>query len=292
MNTFQIKQSPKTKLLNVFRRLLAFPAGEQLLFNSLLRNPRSIARKFVPPDYLYKKGAYRKISRDGINYQLDISNVVDHYLYFGLETFDYVKVVEDIQKASVILDIGANIGTTSLYFAAKNPNAKIFSFEPHPDTFKRAEENISINKFRNIHLINLGLGEEPAVVKLYEVNEHNPGMNRILKEELDLPFKEIKIDRLDTVLESKGIDKVDFIKIDVEGFEYSVLKGGEKVLRHKPALFIELDDNNLRQNGHSAAMLIGFLAGLGYTQFLRADTNQELNANSDFSNCHYDITVR
>jgi hypothetical protein len=96
MNAFQIKQTPKTKLLNVFRRLLAFPACEQLLFNSLLRNPHSIARKLVPPDYLYKKGAHRKISRDGINYQLDISNVVDHYLYFGLETFDYAKVVGDI----------------------------------------------------------------------------------------------------------------------------------------------------------------------------------------------------
>ena len=122
---------------------------------------------------------------------MDISNVVGHYLYYGNKDASYLHVLDTIKNSKVILDIGANIGSISLYFASINPEAQIVSFEPHPDIFIRANENLKLNKFTNIQLINKGLGERKDFLKLYEVNKNNPGMNRILSEDKKLPFKKI-----------------------------------------------------------------------------------------------------
>ena len=190
------------------------------------------------------------------------------------------------------MDIGANIGTTSLFFANLNSKARIFSFEPHPDTFKRAQENIRINKFKNVQLINIGLGEKKETLKLYEVNENNPGANRIISEEQNFKYKLINVDMLETILDDHQITKVDFIKIDVEGFEYSVLKGGGKFIKENPVLFIELDDNNLKANNKSAKELIQLLVTFGYKEFYRADNLIPITMQSDFNNCHYDIVAK
>ncbi|MBK7885894.1 MAG: FkbM family methyltransferase [Bacteroidetes bacterium] len=292
MSSYQIKKTPKTKFINLFRTVFTLPLFEDALVALTSKSRSPLLRKFVPPNYLYKKESFRTITRENIKYKLDISNVVDHYLYFGLEDPVYTSVLETIQNAKTILDIGANIGTTSLYFASLNAKAKIISFEPHPDTFKRAEENIKLNSFRNIELLNIGLGEQKAELKLYEVNENNPGMNRILAEETNLPYKIIQVDLLDKIMEEKSIPPVDFIKIDVEGFEYSVLKGGVNTLKNKPVLFIELDDNNLRENNSTAEELIKLLYTIGYSRFYRADTSEAVSTTTDFSHCHFDLIAK
>ena len=292
MKKYHLKQTPKTKFLNLFRFFFTFPLFEKFLVPRVQNNSSSFFKKLIPPDYLYKKGSFRYVTRDGINYKLDISNVVDHYLYYGNKEADYQSVLETIKKSGVILDIGANIGSISLYFASINSNAQILSFEPHPDTFSIAKENIKLNTFNNIKLLNIGLGEVKDVLKLYEVNKNNPGMNRIIAEEKKLPFKQIEIDTLDNVMLKNNITKVDFIKLDVEGYEYSVLKGGINTLYSKPVLFIELDDNNLRENNKCAKELISLILSTGYKEIYRADNLTQITLDTDFSNCHYDIIAK
>ncbi|MFN0189591.1 MAG: FkbM family methyltransferase [Bacteroidia bacterium] len=257
-----------------------------------LNTDSPIIRKLVPPNYLYNKGKYRKVNRNGINYLLDISNVVDHSFYFNLEKPSYGSILSQIKKAKFILDIGGNIGTSALYFASINQTAKILSFEPHPDTFSKAVENIELNSFQNIELINLGLGTQQASLKLYEVDRHNPGMNRILSEEADFPFKIIEVDILDDILLKKEIKKVDFIKIDVEGYEFSVLSGAKETLKSKPFLFIEVNDASLKENNSSAKELIELLMNAGYTTFYRADNGDAISSNSNFINCHFDLVAK
>jgi FkbM family methyltransferase len=293
MQEYHLKQSPKTKLLNFFRRSFTLPIFEKMLVKQTVGKSSALFQKIIPPDYLYKQGSYRVVTRNGLHLKLDISHVVDHYIYFGYKDTDYASVTDVITKSKTILDIGANIGTTSLYFASLNPTAQIYSFEPHPGSYKRAIENISLNNFTNIHLQNLGLGEKKETVKLYEVNEHNPGMNRIIAENKNLPFKTIEIDALDSVCNSLKIDQIDMIKIDVEGFEYSVLKGAkETIIKSKPLLFIELDDNNLKENNSSAKELISLLISYGYNNFYRANNSQAIGNDTSFDNCHYDIIAK
>ena len=283
----------RTKLINLFRIFFTIPLFERLLVSRLLKDPSSFLYKLVPPNYLYKKHSPRHVTRQGINYKLDISKVVDHNLYYGYKDDIYNFVLNDIRSAKFILDIGANIGNSSLFYTSINPNAYILAFEPHPNTYKLAEENLKLNKFPNIHLLNIGLAEKKESLKLYEVNDNNPGMNRILTESNDFPFKTIEVDRLDTVCQQHKIDKIDFIKIDVEGFEYSVLSGGREVIQtSKPVLFIEVDDNNLRGNNKSAKMLVELLISFGYREFYRAHDLSVVTPHMDFDNCHFDLVAR
>jgi FkbM family methyltransferase len=292
MDGYHLNQNAKTRFLNYFRSVFTLPLFENVLLMLLFKSKFKIFQKLVPPDYLYKSGSFRFVERDGIKYKLDISNVVDHYLYYGIKDATYDSILETLKNAKVIIDIGANIGTTSLFYASINPGARILGFEPHFKTFNRAKENIALNYFENIELINMGLGEKAETLKLYEVNSNNPGMNRILTEAKDLPFSKINIDKLDSVLNDKQIPKADFIKIDVEGFEYSVLLGSQETLKLKPVLLIELDDDNLKENNKSAKMLIEFLITCGYTNIYRADNLELITLNSNFDNCHYDIIVK
>jgi FkbM family methyltransferase len=258
-----------------------------------LNNNSLLLKKIIPPNYLYKQGSFRYVKRDDINYKLDISNVVDHYLYFGFKDSSYDSIIEEIKKSKIILDVGANIGITALYYASINTKAQIFAFEPHPETFKRANDNIELNKFKNIHLFNIGLAQKKESLKLYEVNQKNPGMNRILSDYKNLPFKRINVEILDQFCLENNISKIDFIKIDVEGFEYFVLLGGGEVIqKSKPILFIELDDNNLRENNKSAKELIDLLKKFGYKEFCRADNLMPVSIQMNFDNCHFNIIVK
>ena len=293
MEDYQHHLKVKTRLLNVLRRPFTFFPLDTILFHFRTLFPAALYRKLVPPEYLYSPGRAREVFRRGLRLRLDPSHVVDHFLYWDLKEKSIEQAVAEARMAHVILDIGANIGAVSLQFAKANPSARILSFEPHPLTFKRAQYNIGLNKVENIELLPFGLGEKKDTVRLYEVNSNNPGMNRIIPGDQSAPFQEIQIEELDALLEARGINSVDFIKLDVEGYEHSVLKGGKGLLqRCHPVLFIELDDTNLRTHQSSARMLMDFLQACGYKQFLRADTLSVLRPDEDHSGCHFDILVK
>jgi FkbM family methyltransferase len=257
------------------------------------RGGTSVWSKITPPNYLYAKHSTRRVKRDGINYDLDISNVVDHAIYFQLEGDLFESVQAELKKAEVIFDIGANIGSTAMYFAKTSPQATVYAFEPHPQTLQRSLANIKLNPFQNIQFHNVGLGARIDKLKLFEVNSNNPGMNRIIDEVNNFPFVEIEIDTIDNFVGKHEISKIDFIKIDVEGFEFNVIAGGESSLRrHLPTLFIELDDNNLKDNGRSARELVAALYHFGYKNIFRVDNRKIIKVEDDFSNCHFDIVVQ
>jgi FkbM family methyltransferase len=249
-----------------------------------------VVGKFIPPPYLYKRGSVRFVVRNDINFELDLSETVDHFIFFNYQDLTLNSFFSLADKANVILDIGANIGWTALSFAKRNPEAKIIAFEPHPITFEKAARNIRINDINNIELLNIGLGESTSILKMYEVSDHNSGMNRIVLTDEDLPYREVQIKRLDDVMNSLGIKKVDLIKIDVEGFEAFVLKGASDVLAQCNAtILMETDDGFLKYNGSSARELISILQGYGYRTFYRSDKHCFVEQNDDLINCHFDL---
>ena len=296
MNTadrFHSNLSLKTKALNFFRKPFTAPLLEKILLGMVLKNPPHFLKKVFPEYYLYKKGTLRYAARQGINYKLDVSNYLDHYIYWGVADSGYTSILREMKTADVMLDIGAHIGESALFYASINSRARIFAFEPHPVSFRRARVNILLNRFQNIHLINLGLGERAEILKLYEVNENNSGANRIMRGENNFPYKEIAADTLDNLMQERMITKVDFIKIDVEGFEFAVLKGGaETIIQSKPVMFIELDDNNLKENNSCAEEIIELLRSFGYNRIYRADNLMPIISRQEFSGCHYGIIAK
>jgi FkbM family methyltransferase len=137
----------------------------------------------------------------------------------------------------VILDIGANIGNHSVYWATICKAKKIYAFEPVLTTFNYLLKNIELNNLQNIvEAYNYGLGDKNTSGQIDVHPANNIGETSI-KESKNANYG-IKIKALDELDISK--EKVDFVKIDVESFELKTLAGMKKTLeKYRPIVFIE-----------------------------------------------------
>lgn len=283
-------RSAKTRALNLLRLPFRWPPlGEWLVGRTQGRTPGSGLARLVPHEYMYPKGSRREAQRQGFRWILDLSDAVDHYLYFGFAEPGFDRLLQLIGPESRIIDVGANIGMLTLPFARKASNGRVVSFEPDPSNRARLVEHLTLNGIRNVRVEAFGLGSEERTHRLYKVVGTNSGMNRIVLGEPAserFAFNEVHVARLDHLRPQLGLDRVDLIKIDVEGFEMEVLMGAEHTLREfRPTLYIELDDENLRENGSSAAELVGFLQARGYavTEAITSDPLRQ-----DLTGCHLD----
>lgn len=132
-------------------------------------------------------------------------------------------------KPNVILDIGCNIGASTIYFHQQFPDAKIFGFEPHPDTFRVLQKNVA--DLPGVSVFNYGLGASKQRLTV-QADQVNFGAFNTRGEFKDRGYPAVPIEcdirRLDDVLRELGITQVDLMKIDCEGSEgdvFSTLTG-------------------------------------------------------------------
>lgn len=169
------------------------------------------------------------------NYPIDLiqSCIVDYKTFFEmgilLELRSYIK------KDAVILDIGANIGNHSVYWAVNTKASRIYSFEPVQDTFAILKKNIEINGLTDkVKIFNIGLSNEKINGSINHYDPKNIGGTSI-KQDSD---GNLLLDKLDNIQIEE--DSVDFVKIDVEGHELAVFQGArETLLKYKPIIFVE-----------------------------------------------------
>lgn len=184
------------------------------------------------------------------------------------ELFEIKFVIDILPNNGVLIDIGANYGVFSLNIAKARNDIMIFAFEPVKNTFTFLNKNIKINNLeeRVISFQN-AIGENEGLLKI-ENNRHTN--NQIIfddREQLSTLIKheEVKATTIDNIVKLNNIKNVSFIKIDVEGFEKSVLLGAMQTIKSfKPILLLELYDGHLNKFGSSKAEIINFLKDLGY----------------------------
>ncbi len=140
---------------------------------------------------------------------------------------------------AVVLDCGANIGIFSLFASHVNKTSEIYAFEPSSGIFKILEEIVSVNGIGNIHPCKFALGERNEEVSLLTV-EDGLGVSNVVEDSsfreyhpIKYPHKEkIRMLTIDEfVFNIKKFNRVDFIKIDTEGYERQVLKGAAETIR-------------------------------------------------------------
>ena len=146
-------------------------------------------------------------------------------------------------SAGYFLDLGANIGTTGIYFLKKfTPNLRLLAFEPDSENFKMHHVNVILNDLEKVtDLVNCGLGDKFSEMTLYKSGS-NPGANSVLNAAANKPTESVKIVPLDSYLAEKKIParEVKYIWLDTEGFEPQVLLGAKNLLRENPApIFME-----------------------------------------------------
>ena len=176
---------------------------------------------------------------------------------------------KDTLKNKTALDVGANIGNHSCYFAPLFKN--VISFEPNPLPRHLLEANKIANGFEHIHIEPVGLGEKDEELEFFPFGNKNIGKGSFDAEQVkqEENFKEpvtLPIVRGDDLLKEKYPDaNIGFIKLDIEGFEYFALKGLENTIKkHKPFIVFE---SNKTQGDHAGYAIKSYLESFGYQNF-------------------------
>jgi FkbM family methyltransferase len=159
---------------------------------------------------------------------------------------------------TILFDVGANVGNYNQLIHKKFNKASLYSFEPNPITYKKLE----VNKSLKSHAFNIGLGDKKGefVLHLFEEildSEHASLIKEVHNNRKETP-KEIivQIDTLDDFVIKNNISKIDFLKIDTEGYEFSVLSGGSKLLKENKVSVIQFEFNEM--NVHSRTFFLDF----------------------------------
>lgn len=154
---------------------------------------------------------------------------------------------------TTVIDVGANIGRFAITVNAAMPKAHIYSFEPLPDCFDRLQTRMK--DVKNFTAFNLALGDCSGTLT-FERNSFSPSssflkMTNLHKAEFPLAEEEqtvvVKVDRLDEIAQSIKINDPLMIKIDTQGYEDRVLRGGQQTIKQAKIIVVETSFEHLYQ---------------------------------------------
>jgi len=194
------------------------------------------------------------------------------------EAFETKLVIENLHDGSVFIDVGANIGYYSVIASKCIGNkGKIFSFEPEQKNFQLLAMNIKQNNIKNVEIFQAGLGNHNREIDLF-INAENRGDHRAFNKSSESNREKTSVRILigDEALQNQ---KVDFIKIDTQGYELAILQGLRKTISTNEQhlkMIIEFWPFALKENGHSAGELIDELARYNFDIHIIDHINHEL----------------
>lgn len=182
--------------------------------------------------------------------------------WYELETQS--AILSLLPRGGTFVDIGANVGMASLAAArAVGAEGRIVAFEPNPAIAAIFAEGIKRNRLSNVTLHNCAIGTQAREFDLF-VPDSNHGEGSLATDFGDRPGKMVKV-TVGTGEPIAALDRIDLIKIDVEGFELEVVSAiAPALLDHRPLILCEIMDAHLARAGTSSARLIAKMAELGY----------------------------
>lgn len=172
-----------------------------------------------------------------------------------------------IKKGDIVLDIGAHIGYYTLIMAKLvGKEGKVFAFEPEPSNYKILQKNVEINSYHNVVLEKKAAADRNGIIDLY-LSLDSSGMHRIYPSKHCKDKIQINSLKLDNYFQnSKFLNKIGLIKIDVEGAEFNVLKGTIEILKNnkKIKLLLEFIPDSIKECGNQPIELVEFLISHGF----------------------------
>ncbi|NMB57366.1 FkbM family methyltransferase [Candidatus Beckwithbacteria bacterium] len=229
----------------------------KIIFTQIIKTLNKVYIKLFGIQSLFK--LFDQISTNNkfnplVGYYKNIGILNSGNIYQTGESFFIEKIVNRYLSKNnlVFFDVGANIGDYSLFLNQIYPQAQIHAFEPNPNAFKKLSEKTKIVK--NIIANNYGLGEEKKQIKLYSYKKmKNTQLGTCKKDILNNLFDvkdqiishKINIQTLDYYCNERKIEKIDLLKIDVEGYELAVLKGAKKILPKTRIIQFEFNEYNI-----------------------------------------------
>ena len=200
--------------------------------------------------------------------------------YFGIvDGRESQAVSRLVGPGNICVDAGANSGWYTLLLAElAGPDGAVHAFEPDPRAFAQLAENVALNRNRaDVRLNNIALGRSSGTMPLYTTrNSQLSSLHPIAPDFLPHHAaahdaarpSHVTVTTLDAYAGLMGLPRIDFIKLDVEGSEFDVLRGGERIIRMGPAppvLFVELNPGACRRAGFPVHEMVHWLdAEVGY----------------------------
>ena len=259
------------------------------MFTTFIRFIKRIRQLINKPDFrrnpiiaLYKRFMWRlrwKIRKepwvlhlsDGRTIAVPQSGSGALIYYMGCSEPELTAFLKRILKPGMIFfDVGAHIGEYVIVGATTvAPNGEVHAFEPDERNFNLLQNNVKMNNLSNVVLNFTAVYEENTTLELIQTQE--PSTSHIASNSLieTGSFQTVKAITLDSYKNNKGIDRVDVLKIDVEGAELFVLRGAETLLDKPkgkaPIVIFEYSQANCQRFGYHPDDIIKFLKSKGYT---------------------------
>ena len=149
---------------------------------------------------------------------------------------------DTLHDGMIVFDVGANIGQFSMLFSELvGQEGEVHCFEASSQTFQLLEKNCNKNKVSNLYLNHLAVSDQLGKVQLFVYDDEHSSWNTLANRPLHdygiqvepIDTEEVKAITIDTYCQQHGIKAIDILKIDVEGAEYQVLLGAERMFREK-----------------------------------------------------------
>jgi FkbM family methyltransferase len=276
---------------------LQLPAqGTMIAVQDIPENTASIPMSY-PVSVIEQSQNIVTCAANGFTWQLDTTQFVDReILAKGLFEPESTYWVSQIVKPGMtVLDVGANFGYFTVQFSRiVGEKGRVYAFEPSNHFYHRLEEHLKLNKCDNVTALKMGLSDakqnqelliDDSTATLYW---HDDAKKPVLTETICL-------DMLDSLIEITPIDRIDFVKIDIDGTEPRFLKGAHKTLeKFKPVLLIEFAQLVLMAAGCDVPTLANQLRSLGYTLYSEKN-GQPYTSEAQFlreaMNCSHSVNI-
>jgi FkbM family methyltransferase len=215
------------------------------------------------------------VKRRGIKFELNPTDLLQRSIYYlGVYEVWETRFIERIVRPGwVVVDAGANIGYYTLILAQLvGSGGCVLAFEPAESRHRALLRNLKLNKIDNVRAYRVALADRLGRCSIVRPADANLGTFRIARRD-EHGQETVPLTTLDQVVSSQHLDRLDLIKVDIEGAESRFLNGGRDTMeRFRPTIMIELNPAALRQFGSRSEDVIAFLKSFGY-RFFRTSWN-------------------
>jgi FkbM family methyltransferase len=208
-----------------------------------------------------------RLRHGGFKVPCDLTEMLQRQFYYFGTYFLEDQILScwerEARTSETIFDIGANAGIFSLAALAVKPDARVFAFEPTPEIANRLRAAVKINGLRNLIVNEMAVGDHDgqAVLRRWRgVDNSNEGMNFITSEEG--VGEAVRLVSLDQYCQDNAIERIDLLKIDIQGNEPLAFSGAARLLREGRirTIFAELNWNATGDGGPAAQMISSLAA--------------------------------
>jgi len=221
---------------------------------------------------------YSTLSLNGVRFDVDLSicpAMMKRIYYKSYEVETEYIFRKFIKRGDTFLDIGANVGYLSaLALSLVGTSGRVISFEPVPEYFERLNKLSQDNRNYRLLAHQFALGDREGSAVIAVTNLPNIGFNTMVPDFMssgDVKKQvDVKVRRLDNYLREEGIEKVDFLKIDTEGYEFPVLIGFSDYLKSgywKPIILSEVWPAAYPRFGFTLSQFNEYMRGFGFDAY-------------------------